>query len=95
MSLRIRAGDPRIGTDKGDLMDAPRDEKGFVVHDDDYLMGTPDLVAEQIVEQCRATGAGHFLAILGRGVENDRGETQTLFGQEVIPILKRAKIPGG
>lgn len=89
ISNRIRAGDKRFGTEKSDLMDAPRDVKGFVVHDDDFVAGTPDQVAEQIIEQCRAVGAGHFLAILGRGVENDRGETQQMFGETVIPLLRR------
>jgi alkanesulfonate monooxygenase SsuD/methylene tetrahydromethanopterin reductase-like flavin-dependent oxidoreductase (luciferase family) len=90
LSDRIRAGDKRFGTEKSDLMDAPRDVKGFVVDEDDFVAGTPEQVAEQIIEQCRAVGAGHFLAILGRGVEGDRGESQAMFGERVIPILRSA-----
>jgi hypothetical protein len=29
-------------------------------------------VADQIIEQCRACGAGHILAILGRAVDQRR-----------------------
>ena len=94
-SLKIRAGDPRIGTEKTDLMDAPKDEKGFTVHDDDFVTGTPRQVAEQIVEHCRAVGAGHFLAILGRGVAAGAREMPLLYGEEVIPLLERAETPGG
>lgn len=36
--------------------------------------------------------AGHFLEILGRAVDRRRTEAVTLFGEEVIPILRRAEI---
>jgi hypothetical protein len=47
-------------------------------------------VAEQIIEQCRATGAGHILGILGRGADAGRGDVIALFGENVVPILQRA-----
>ena len=48
--------------------------------------------AEQIIEQCRACGAGHILAILGRAVDQRRAEAAKLFGEQVIPILRRAQM---
>jgi alkanesulfonate monooxygenase SsuD/methylene tetrahydromethanopterin reductase-like flavin-dependent oxidoreductase (luciferase family) len=71
------------------LLDA---KTGFAVHDDEYIAGTPAQVAEQIVEQCRACGAGHILAILGRAIDERRTAAVTLFGEEVIPMLRRAQI---
>jgi hypothetical protein len=49
-------------------------------------------VAEQIITQCRATGAGHILAILGRAVDERRIQAVELFGEQVIPVLRRAEI---
>jgi hypothetical protein len=49
-------------------------------------------VAEQIIAPCRATGAGHILAILGRAVDEQRIKAVELFGKQVIPILRRAEI---
>lgn len=64
---------------------------GAGVSDDDYIAGTPAEVAEQIVEQCRATGVGHFMAILeGYPTLTEMNQAYDLFGAEVIPVLKRA-----
>jgi hypothetical protein len=51
--------------------------------------GTP---AEQIIAQCRGCGAGHSLAILARMVDKQRIQAAGLFGEQVIPILRRAEI---
>lgn len=66
---------------------------GFTLSGDEFIHGTPSEVAEQIVEQCRVIGAANFLSVLhwGASVEEvSRGHQ--LFGEEVIPSLKRAKI---
>jgi alkanesulfonate monooxygenase SsuD/methylene tetrahydromethanopterin reductase-like flavin-dependent oxidoreductase (luciferase family) len=74
--------------------DAPRQGGGggFSVSDDEFISGTPNQVAERIIEQCRKTGAEHFLAVLhwGAGLDEVRSAHE-LFGQKVIPILKKAK----
>jgi len=87
MTRAVLAGDPRVKADASSLLDA---KKGFAVHDDEFIAGTPAQVAEQIIAQCRATGAGHILAILGRAVDVRRAAAVTLFGEQVIPILCRA-----
>ena len=69
-----------------------RRQDGFAVHDDEFIAGTPAQVAEQIIAQCRACGAGHILAILGRAVDEHRIRAVELFGEQVIPILRRAEI---
>lgn len=84
--------DPRVAKQAPSLLDAPKHGSGFSVHADEFIAGTPTQVAEQIVEQCRTCGAGHILAILGRAVDRRRAEASTLFGEEVIPLLRRAQI---
>lgn len=89
MTRKVLSGDPRVKADASSLLDA---KTGFAVHDDEFIAGTPAQVAEQIIEQCRACGAGHILVILGRAVDERRAEAVTLFGEEVLPILRRAEI---
>jgi alkanesulfonate monooxygenase SsuD/methylene tetrahydromethanopterin reductase-like flavin-dependent oxidoreductase (luciferase family) len=87
MTRNVLAGDPRVKADASSLLDA---KTGFAVHDDEFIAGTPAQVAEQIVEQCRACGAGHMLTILGRAIDERRVKAVDLFGEQVIPILRRA-----
>ncbi|WP_156795865.1 LLM class flavin-dependent oxidoreductase [Bradyrhizobium icense] len=91
-TLKVVAGDPRVAARSSSLLDAPRAGAGFSLHDDDYIAGTPAQVAEQVIDQCRKCGAGHFLAMLGRSITARRRETLALFGEEVIPQLRRAEI---
>jgi alkanesulfonate monooxygenase SsuD/methylene tetrahydromethanopterin reductase-like flavin-dependent oxidoreductase (luciferase family) len=91
MTLTVLAGDPRVGAHPS-LLDAPKTDSGFSVHEDEFITGTPSQVAEQIIVQCRACRAGHVLAILGRTIDQRRVEAVTLFGEEVIPVLRRAQI---
>ncbi len=91
MAAKVLAGDPRV-QHSSPLLDAPRRGGGFSVHADEFIAGTPAQVAEQIIAQCRATGAGHILAILGRAVDEHRIRAVELFAEEVIPVLRRAEI---
>jgi alkanesulfonate monooxygenase SsuD/methylene tetrahydromethanopterin reductase-like flavin-dependent oxidoreductase (luciferase family) len=89
MTRKVTAGDPRVKAGASSLLDA---KTGFAIHDDEFIAGTPAQVAEQIIAQCRACGAGHILAILGRAVDERRIRAVELFGEQVIPILRRAEI---
>jgi alkanesulfonate monooxygenase SsuD/methylene tetrahydromethanopterin reductase-like flavin-dependent oxidoreductase (luciferase family) len=89
VTRKVTAGDPRVNAASSSLLDT---KTGFAVHDDEFIAGTPIQVAEQIIAQCRATGAGHILAILGRAVDEQRIKAVELFGEQVIPILRRTKI---
>lgn len=91
-TLKVVAGDPRVVERTSLLLDAPRAGAGFSLHDDDYIAGTPAQVAEQVIDQCRKCGAGHFLAMLGRSISPRRRESLALFGEEVIPQMRRAQI---
>ena len=88
----LLAADPRVSGLAPSLLDAPKTGLGFSVHADEFIAGTPARVAEQIIEQCRACGAAHIVAILGRAVDERRTEAMKLFGEAVIPILRRAEI---
>ena len=88
---KVLAGDPRVRQQCSSLLDAPKPGAGFSVHADEFIAGTPTQVAEQIIAQCRACGAGHVLAILGRAVDEQRIRAVGLFAEQVIPILRRAE----
>ncbi len=72
VAAKVLAGDPRVRQQSSSLLDAPKPGAGFSVHADEFIAGTPAQVADQIIAQCRGCGAGHFLAILGRAVDEQR-----------------------
>lgn len=74
------------------ILDAPVASSGFSLHDDEFIAGTPVQVADQIIDQCRKCGAGHFLAMMGRGAPESRREQVKLFGERVVPILRSADV---
>jgi len=94
--LTMLAKDPRAALKH--VPDAPDWEKvnksrSFTVSDEEFLHGTPKQVADVIIDQCRRTGAGHFLAILHWGAPVDEvARGHDLFGREVIPILRKANV---
>jgi alkanesulfonate monooxygenase SsuD/methylene tetrahydromethanopterin reductase-like flavin-dependent oxidoreductase (luciferase family) len=81
------AEDERLSTH---APDAPAASGGFTLSDDEFITGTPKEVAVNIIEQCRAVGAGHFLTVLNWSAPLDEvTEAHELFGREAIPILRR------
>jgi alkanesulfonate monooxygenase SsuD/methylene tetrahydromethanopterin reductase-like flavin-dependent oxidoreductase (luciferase family) len=89
-AAKVLADDPRVRQASSFMLDAPKAGAGFSVHADEFIAGTPAQVAEQIIAQCRACGAGHLVAILGRAVDEHRIRAVELFAEQVIPILRRA-----
>ena len=81
--------DPRAAL-KTALLDIPNPAAGFVVGDDEFVTGTPAQVAEQIVEQCRYAGAGHFVAMMSH--RDDIERAWELFGEQVNPVLRKASL---
>ncbi len=75
------------------IPDAPKNQGGFSISEDEFISGTPEAVAEKIVDQCRQVGAGHFLAVFHWGAEFDEvSAAHELFGREVIPALRKAEL---
>jgi alkanesulfonate monooxygenase SsuD/methylene tetrahydromethanopterin reductase-like flavin-dependent oxidoreductase (luciferase family) len=89
---RLKA-DPRVDLpDRPAVLDSPA-VHAFTIGDEEFIAGTPASVAEQIVEQCRQAGAGHFAALF------DRRKSPTElkawyrdFGAGTIPLLRTAKV---
>jgi alkanesulfonate monooxygenase SsuD/methylene tetrahydromethanopterin reductase-like flavin-dependent oxidoreductase (luciferase family) len=71
--------------------DAPASSGGFTLSDDEFVTGTPKDAAHNIIDQCRAVGAGHFLAVLNWSAPVDEvAQAHELFGREAIPLLRTA-----
>jgi alkanesulfonate monooxygenase SsuD/methylene tetrahydromethanopterin reductase-like flavin-dependent oxidoreductase (luciferase family) len=71
--------------------DAPAPSGGFTLSDEEFITGTPKDAALNIIEQCRAVGAGHFLAVLNWSAPVDEvAQAHELFGRDVIPLLRTA-----
>jgi len=79
--------------------DAPAPSGGFTLSGDEFITGTPKDVAQNIIEQCRAVGAGNFLTVLNWSAPVDEvAQAHELFGREAIPrlrnrVLKSARRP--
>ena len=87
----VLAHDPRVT--QHPLPDAPGPAHNFSVGEEEFIAGTPERVAEQIIAQCRAVGAGHFLANFGRGKSPEAmRRSYALFGERVIPLLRAAGV---
>jgi alkanesulfonate monooxygenase SsuD/methylene tetrahydromethanopterin reductase-like flavin-dependent oxidoreductase (luciferase family) len=76
--------------------DAPN-AKGPAAHaqtigDEEAIGGNPATVAEQIIEQCRAVGAGHILGYTFGPLSRQQLERNYALWGEVIPVLRRANV---
>jgi len=81
------AEDERLSTH---APDAPAPTGGFTLSADEFITGTPKEAAQNIIEQCRAVGAGHFLTVLNWSAPFEEvAQAHELFGREVIPFLRR------
>jgi alkanesulfonate monooxygenase SsuD/methylene tetrahydromethanopterin reductase-like flavin-dependent oxidoreductase (luciferase family) len=85
------AGDPRVS--RQPVLDAQGPSHNFSVSEDEFIAGTPDRVADQIIAQCRRAGAGHFLGILSvQALPTELARAYELFGRQVIPTLRGAAL---
>ena len=90
-----RAAIKHFGTGGGPVPDDSRPPSGggFVMSDEEFIVGTPKRVAEEIIAQCRAVGAGHFLPVLHWGAPHaEVAAAHEMFGKEIIPVLRRATL---
>lgn len=84
----LLAEDERLSAD---VPDAPVPSGGFTLSEEEFVTGTPKAVAETIIEQCRAVGAGHFLTVLNWSAPFEEvAQAHELFGCEAIPLLRKA-----
>ncbi len=88
---QIVAADPRVTREP--VPDAPGPSHSFSVSEEELITGDPVHVADQIVAQCHAVGAGHFLGIINMVAPKPAIlDGHLLFGSEVIPVLRRAML---
>jgi alkanesulfonate monooxygenase SsuD/methylene tetrahydromethanopterin reductase-like flavin-dependent oxidoreductase (luciferase family) len=82
------AEDERVSAN---VPDAPAPSGGFTLSEDEFITGTARDVAQEIIAQCRAVGAGHFLTVLNWSAPVDEvAAAHELFGREAIPLLRAA-----
>jgi alkanesulfonate monooxygenase SsuD/methylene tetrahydromethanopterin reductase-like flavin-dependent oxidoreductase (luciferase family) len=85
--------DPRLDTpDRPAVLDTPT-AHAFSIGDDEVIAGTAESIASQIVDQCRAAGAGHFAANFNRSRPPETlKQWYAEFGRHVIPRMRRAVV---
>jgi alkanesulfonate monooxygenase SsuD/methylene tetrahydromethanopterin reductase-like flavin-dependent oxidoreductase (luciferase family) len=89
MPLLLKSGSAAVKMEAGD-------EKvlAMISNPEDYIIGSPETVAEKLVEQCRAGGFGaafawHDFAAFGWA---DMAHSLELFGTRVAPVLRSASV---
>jgi alkanesulfonate monooxygenase SsuD/methylene tetrahydromethanopterin reductase-like flavin-dependent oxidoreductase (luciferase family) len=84
--------DPRLDTiDRPAVLSAGAN--AFTVGDDEFIGGTGSQIADELIRQCRAAGAGHAAIIFYRAAGPKLvKEWYARFGAEVIPTLRKAAI---
>lgn len=88
---RILAGPPPASAVAGSVADAPASRgSGIMLPDEECIAGAPDAVAEDILTQCRACGAGHFLAYAPSTLSRAAAERNFALWARVNRILRAA-----
>ncbi len=73
------------------LLDRP-DESIATLSDEEFVSGTPQQVAEQLIEQCQVIGAGHLLVAFSERDHERLERSHELFSAEVAPLLREAAV---
>ena len=73
------------------LLDRP-DESIAALSDEEFVSGTPEQVAAQLVEQCQIIGAGHLLVAFSERDRDRLEESHDLFSSVVAPALRNATV---
>lgn len=68
------------------LLDRP-DETSSVLSDDEFVTGTPDQVAVELIRQCRTVGASNLLVTFSAVAPDELDAAHCTFAQHVIPQL--------
>jgi alkanesulfonate monooxygenase SsuD/methylene tetrahydromethanopterin reductase-like flavin-dependent oxidoreductase (luciferase family) len=89
---RLKA-DPRVDLpERPALLDSPT-AHAFSIGDEEFIAGTPETVAEQIIAQCQEAGAGNFAAVFDRSLgPAGLHECYRAFGECTIPLLRNANV---
>lgn len=65
-----------------------------LMSEDELIIGSPETVAEKIIDQCRRTGAGHIVAGAEMGLTLTKEEVDRQYDswEKVLPILRKADV---
>ena len=66
--------------------------RGPVIGEEETIAGSPDSVAEQLIAQCRAIGAGHLLAYAPGTISAEQMQRSQQLWRSVIPRLRAAQV---
>lgn len=79
----------------GQALDQPG-QHGYQLGDDEFIIGSPEQVAEQIIDQCQTGAVGNFQVVFsGHGSREQLARSWELFGSGVIPLLNKAEVEAG
>jgi alkanesulfonate monooxygenase SsuD/methylene tetrahydromethanopterin reductase-like flavin-dependent oxidoreductase (luciferase family) len=82
--------DRTIKKGSGQALDQPGTH-GYTLGDDEFIVGSPQQVAEQIIDQCRRGDIGNFQVVFsGHGNLDQLARSWEMYGKEVIPLLNKA-----
>jgi len=73
------------------LLDRP-DETIAALNDEEFVSGTAQQVADQLIEQCQVIGAGHLLAAFSERDHDKLEASHELFSTVVAPQLRAAAV---
>jgi alkanesulfonate monooxygenase SsuD/methylene tetrahydromethanopterin reductase-like flavin-dependent oxidoreductase (luciferase family) len=73
------------------LLDRP-DESIAALSDEEFVSGTPQQVADQLIEQCQVIGAGHLLVAFSERDHELLEHSHEVFSEEVAPLLREANV---
>ncbi|HMO69821.1 MAG TPA: hypothetical protein PKE25_14435, partial [Novosphingobium sp.] len=86
----LENNDWRVKKTSGGVLDAPSGTHGYALGDEEFIAGKPAEVAEQILQQCHETGAGHFQVVFaGAFTPAAVARAWEVFGREVIPLVRK------
>jgi len=89
----LESNDERtIKKGSGQALDSPGGSThGYRLGDDEFIIGSPEQVAEQIIDQCTRGGVGNFQVVFsGHGNLEQLQRSWELYGKGVNPILQKA-----
>jgi alkanesulfonate monooxygenase SsuD/methylene tetrahydromethanopterin reductase-like flavin-dependent oxidoreductase (luciferase family) len=70
----------------------PKASPGLLIAPDEFVFGSPESVAEQLVEQCRKCGAGHLMGYVNPAMSDEQIALNYVLWEKVIPMLRKANV---
>ena len=81
---KIEDGAKKAG---GAALDRPG-AHSYTIGEEEFIIGSPTAIAEEISKQCREIGAEHFQVVFtGLTTFDERTNSMEIYGREIIPLL--------